>query len=463
MDSNTLQLLLQPEGQAALTDAEALGPSSSSLLRCLATLQKRYPPHLAKAALETAYLRQRGRQKFPTWWKRLYATREALEQASGERIALYRASRYTGYPLVADLTCGLGADTLALATTGRLVHAIDRDPLRIALTRANAAAWHLNSQIRTELADCLSWSCQTSQSLAFWIDPDRRRNQRRYLHPEDYQPPLSTLVSRWGTSRPWGIKLAPGLPLSAIEAYLSCTEIEFIAMGGELKECILWFGPLRSCQRRATLVLPDPAAVDGKGANVTGVESESRSQRPSVASLSSNEPLPPPVYAPLANYVYHPSPAVTRAGLLNLLCMHLDAARIHPRTTLLTADRAVATPFADTYQVLERLPADPRHLRRALKQCAFTSVTVVQCGSSLDAALWNKHCQQVLRSFAPAAAPSEGAFLLLTEDAHQPCLLIAQRVLMPESPRQTLEGLMPLSRECRDHANPNRRAWRRSD
>jgi hypothetical protein len=433
MDLTTFQALLQAEGQAALADAETLEPTRLSLLRCLTTLQKRYPPALAKAALETACLRQQARLKFPTWWKRLYATREALEQASGERIALYRASRYVGYPMVADLTSGMGADALALAMTGCSVHAIDQDPLRVALTQANAAAWHLDSRISTELADCLSWSHRASESTALWIDPDRRRNQQRYLHPEDYQPPLSALVSRWGTSHPWGIKLAPGLPLSAIEAYRCFAEIEFIVAGGELKECVLWFGPLRSCERRATLVLSDPGAVYTPLADAQEAEAR-RPPRPLVVSLSASGPLPPPVYAPPADYVYHPSPAIVRAGLLDLLCERLDAARIHPRTTLLTADRPLATPFADTYQVLERLPADPRHLRRVLKHSAFTSVTVVQCGSSLDAGIWNQHCQQVLRSFRPRIAPSEGVFLLLTEDAHQPCLLIARKVLGPDSP-----------------------------
>jgi hypothetical protein len=432
MDSTALETLLQPEGQAALADAEALEPSRLSLLRCLAALQKRYPPHIAKAALETACLRRQARQKFPTWWKRLYAIRDALEQASGERIALYRASRYAGYPVVADLTCGMGADALALAMTGRLVHAIDRDPLRVALTKANAAAWNLDASIRVELADCLSWSYPTSDSVALWVDPDRRRNQRRYLHPEDYHPSLSTLVSHWGTSRPWGIKLAPGLPLSAIEAYLSCAEIEFIASAGELKECVLWFGPLRSCQRRATVVLSVSEAANGTSADALEVESGLCPPRPPVASLMADGPLTPPVYAPLGNYVYHPSPAVVRAGLLDLLCEHLDADRLHPRTTLLTADLPMTTPFADTYQVLERLPADPRHLCRALKQSAFTSVTVVQCGSPLDAALWDKHCQQTLRSHRKSVASSEGVFLLLTEDAQQPCLLIARR--LPKSP-----------------------------
>jgi hypothetical protein len=436
MDPISLQMLLQPLGQEALVAAEELEPTPESVLTCLSTLQKRYPRELARAALETVLLRRQARQKFPTWWKRLYATREALEQASGERIALYRAGRYSAYPRVADLTCGLGADCLALAMTGHSVHAVDRDPLRVALTKANAAAWHLNAQITTELSDGLSFSSLEVESCALWVDPDRRRNQQRYLHPEDYQPPLSVLVSRWGTSRPWGVKLAPGLPLAAIQSYRCQAEIEFIADGSELKECVLWFGPLRSCQRRATILLPDRQSANETSPARADVESGLR-LRSSVVSLGTSESIPPPLYAPLASYVYHPSPAVVRAGLLDFLAVQLNAARLHPRTTLLTADRPMITPFAETYQVLERLPADTRHFRRALIRYSFASVTVMQCGSPLDAPHWNRLCQQALRNSSPPPS-SENAFLLLTQDGQRPCLVLAMRLL--GSPLQALDN-----------------------
>ena len=426
MDLASFERLLQPEGQEVLRDAEALEPTPASVLACLSRLQKRYPRELARTALETALLRRAAREKFPSWWRRLYATREALEQASGERIALYRARRYSAYPRVADLTCGLGADTLALAQTGRYVHAIDRDPLRVALTKANAAAWQLSSQITTELADCLSWADIGAETIPLWIDPDRRRNRQRYLHPEGYQPPLSVLVSRWGTSRPWGVKLAPGLPLAAVQSYLSQAEIEFIAVGRELKECVLWFGPLRSCQRRATILLPDMPSNNTRHSSEAGMTS-GWYLGSSVVSLEANGLSPTPLYAPLGSYVYHPSPAVVRAGLLDSLAVDLNAGRLHPQTTLLTADHPRITPLADTYQVLERMPPDSRHLRRTLARYPFASVTVVQCGSSLDAALWERHCQQALRHSLPTGI-SDTAFLLLTHDEKRLCLLLARRV-----------------------------------
>ena len=131
--------LLTPAGQAALAAAEALPPGDETFLANLARLDKRFPTPLAKAALETATLRAKARSKF-TRAQAMYFTREALEQASGEAIARYRARRFGGLASVVDLGCGIGGDSLALAEHCR-VTGFDLDPLRLAMAAQNAAAY----------------------------------------------------------------------------------------------------------------------------------------------------------------------------------------------------------------------------------------------------------------------------------------------------------------------------------
>ena len=53
-------------------------------------------------------------------------------------------------------------------------------------------------------------------------------------------------------------------------------------------------------------------------------------------------------------YLLDPSPAVTRAGLVEDLARLLGARKIDPRIAFLTADREVATPFARTLRVVRR-------------------------------------------------------------------------------------------------------------
>src|SRR5450759_778327 len=114
MDLSTFAELLTPAGQAALAAASALPPGDENFLANLAPMQKRYPTELAKAALETATLRAKAQSKFSRA-QAMYFTREALEQASGEAIARYRARRFAAVPTALDLGCGIGGDSLALA------------------------------------------------------------------------------------------------------------------------------------------------------------------------------------------------------------------------------------------------------------------------------------------------------------------------------------------------------------
>src|SRR5687767_8218223 len=127
MNLDTFRQLLAPAGRAALADAVALAPTEAAFLACFESLRKRHPPELAKAALETAILRIRARDKF-TRADRMYFIREALEQATSEPVARHRARRFSRFECVADLCCGIGGDALAFAAAGVRVEAIDNDP-----------------------------------------------------------------------------------------------------------------------------------------------------------------------------------------------------------------------------------------------------------------------------------------------------------------------------------------------
>src|SRR5687768_12083023 len=99
MDIATFHSLLSREGQAALAEAAKLDPTEASFLACFEQLRKRHAPALAKAALETALLRLKARDKFPAA-DRMYFTREALEQATSQPVARHRAKRFAGFERV---------------------------------------------------------------------------------------------------------------------------------------------------------------------------------------------------------------------------------------------------------------------------------------------------------------------------------------------------------------------------
>ena len=346
MDIDTFRALLTDAGQRALADAAALAPTDAAFLAAFEKLRKRHPAPLAKAALETVLLRLKARAKFTTA-DRLYFTREALEQASGEVVAKYRASRFAPFGVVADLCCGIGADTLALAERGEVV-GVDSDPLRLAMAAANAPA------ARFVLGDALTTSLDVT---AVFADPARRADGQRFLSPADYVPPVPALRERFPPDFPVAFKIAPGVARHDVE-HLGA-EVEFISVGGELKECVLWFGPLKSASRRAT-VLPGPHTLTGDALQYD-----------------------PPADDPGA-FVFDPDPAVIRAGLVPQLCEQLDAVPIEPGVAFLTGAREVASPFAACFRVEHSAAFHLAKLRDYLRERGVGRVTVLKRASELD-------------------------------------------------------------------------------
>ena len=177
-----------------------------------------------------------------------------------------------------------------------------------------------------------------------------------------YQPPLD-VIQGWLPHIPaLGVKLSPGVDLSELESYQG--EVEFISLKGELKEAVLWLGPLKTAQRRAT-VLPGQHTL-------TGAPDQPAESGDSVRL---SEPQA---------YLYEPDPAVLRAGLVRTLAAQLDAAQLDPDIAYLTAERLVDTPFARAYAVEDWLPFSLKRLRSHLRQRGVERVVVKKRGSPLQ-------------------------------------------------------------------------------
>ncbi len=392
MDLAAFNSLFTPAGEAALAAAAALGPTEESFLACLTKLQKQYPADLAKAALETSILRVKARSKFPKA-ERMYFTREALEQASGAFISGYRAQRFKPFATAADLGCGIGGDTLGLAGHCT-VAAVDNDPLRLAVAARNAGVYSYSDRI-TFIRDDLT-TMQLPTVEAFWFDPARRVAGRRKFSVRDYQPPLA-IVRQWLVHTPaLGVKISPGVDLAELAGYDG--EIEFISESGELKECVLWFGPLNTARRRATLLPGRHTLVESSAAG---------------GGIS----------APLA-YLYEPDPAVLRAGLVTTLGAQLNARQVDPDIAYLTSAALAPTPFARAFAIDDAFPFHLKRLREYLRARHVGQVTVKKRGSPLEP----EELIQQLRLAGP-----ESRVVFLTHVQGKAWILIGKPVLAPRA------------------------------
>ncbi len=372
MNLSAFHALLTPLGQSALSAAAELAPTEELFLPRLTKLQKQFDSELAKAALETVILRRKARAKFVRA-EQMYFVREALEQASGETIARYRAERFAAFSSFADLGCGLGGDALALAAHGTLA-AVDTDPLRLALARENLAAYGVRDRATFICDDVMRM--QLPRVDAFFFDPARRAEGRRKFSIRDYTPPLS-IVHEWLPHTPaLAVKISPGVDLEELDGgrwtvdgdsspvpRLPSHEKEFISVNGELKECVLWFGPFKTAARRATLL-------------------------PRRHSLMLNAPFSMhkgqgATSSPL-RYLYEPDPAILRAGLVTTLAAQLGAQQMDEDIAYLTSEALTPTPFARAFIIEEAFPFQLKRLRERLRALRVGEVTVKKRGSPLE-------------------------------------------------------------------------------
>lgn len=388
MDLPTFRELLAIAGQSALAGAVALSPTEAGFLGAFEKLRKTRSAPLARAALETVLLRIRAREKH-SLADRLYFTREAMEQSSSEAVSRHRAARIREYPNVLDLCCGVGIDAIHLALAGCSVAAIDADPLRLAMAEANAEACGIGDRIRFLEGDVLAM--ELPQVDAAFVDPSRRNGERRFLDPERYQPPLGSVLARLPVAFPFAAKIAPGVARKDLERFDA--EVEFVSSVGELKECILWFGPLKTTRWRAT-VLPD-------------------------FTLASNDPPPVPSPSEIREYVFDPDAAVIRADLLSLLAAELEAAPVDYGIAMLTGSKFVPSPFADGYRVEHSAPFHVGKLSDYLRKAGVGRITILKRAVECDV-------NHVLKKLKLDGA--EHRHVILTRSLGQTVAIVAQGV-----------------------------------
>ncbi len=356
LDAQTFRFLAGPAGRAVLARLASDDLSESRTLALLTDLRRELSPAIAGAALTLARLRVRAATKFSRA-DALFFTPDALEQASGEIVGGRRASRFADFARVADLGCGVGGDTLALAALSDVI-ALDRDALRLQMARANLAAYERGAAlVQADLTDPLP----VRGIPAAFFDPARRDEGRRVFSVRDYHPPLD-VISGWNFAA-LAVKLSPGVDLDELRLYTDHgAGVEFISLGGELKEAVLWGGAFGFAGRRASRL-----EIDGSG-----------------ASLVPGQLPPPPVAEPHA-YLYEPDPSVIRAGLFGELADHLgiDLYRLDESIAYLTGDTYVITPWARAWPVWDWIPFNLKRLRSMLQAFDVGRVTVKKRGSPI--------------------------------------------------------------------------------
>ncbi len=352
-----LAFLTSARGKTLLQTLRGEDLRDSALLGVITLLRKTYTGDEARAAVELARLRRDAVEKFGTDAAVMYFTREALEQASDPLIRRYRSHLALTSELV-DVGCSIGSDSLAFASGGKYVTGIDHDPLRIEMARMNAAALGIN-QAKFIVADALEYT--PPENSVIFFDPGRRDAQgNRIANVERYQPPLS-IIRRWKLKDGRVmVKLSPGVEIDELAAYPGT--LQFISVGGDLKEALLHYDPnARKLNLAATLITPTETLYWDV-----------------VPSYDDRRALSKP-----RQWLIEPDPALLRAVKVESAAAQWKAYQLDTTIAYLTAERAPHTPWARSWRIRDWMPFSVKRLRAYLRDHNVGAVTVKKRGSAV--------------------------------------------------------------------------------
>ncbi len=391
MDQAELRELLSVDG-LRLLDSLPEYETAADVVRTVSELRKAgHSAGLVAAVLSQSKLRSRARAKFGEFSDRMLFTEAGLEQSTRLAVAAQHAGRFqrAGLKWIADLGCGIGADALALAALECEVTAVERDEVTAAIAAYNLAPF---SNARVEHADAESFDLTGIDGI--YLDPSRRDGATRLRNPADWSPSLD-FAFEVAARLPTGIKLGPGVDRGLIP---ETAEAQWVSVDRDVVELGLWFGPLaRPGVRRAALVLTERGSAELTAA----ADSED-------AAAGS-----------LGEFVYEPDGAVIRARLIGDLARTLDARMLHSSIAYLTADAAIATPFAAAFHVVAEFPLDQRTIRRELAARGIGTIEIKKRGVDIDPA-----------AFRTALAPQGDASgtLILTRIGGKRRALLVERL-----------------------------------
>lgn len=319
----------------ALDGAENTPPTAKNIEH----LSKQTSPEHARWAFTQWELRKKAVAKFSRAREMLF-TREALEQATNEEVAKYHAEKFPSGAPVADLTAGIGADSIALALRGPVI-AFEKDPTRAAYCKHNLDVYGVAANVMCEDALASDWDFDFA-----YADPSRRTGSRRTLNPNLFEPSIESLLEKMAKLKFGIVKLSPAMSGRDLQNISKC--IEFVSFGGECREALAHIN------------------LDCEGFSAVHIETRAR--------LPAGQPGPA-TEEPLA-WLLEADPAAIRADCLGTLCAQLDAFELGDSNGYLTAAREGAWPWSRSYRVLAHGKFDERVLKATVRQLGIGKAIV---------------------------------------------------------------------------------------
>ena len=313
----------------------------------------RWPDIDIDKAVTIIECRKKIRTKLPEWYEIpeiVYPDRLSSEQSSSSATAKYKASiadRIVNGGRIADLTGGLGADSLAFSRVASQVMYNEMEPVRAEAARHNFPL--LVAENISVSSFCVEEAGKSEGAANFWetlkrfspdlvyMDPARRSaTGSKVFLLEDCSPDVLTLIPDiFGICGNLLLKLSPMADISMLlkrmqEHGAGTKELHIVSASGECKELLLWCTPSTT---------DDTALIINENGNIL---------RTSIAAESAAVPqfLQDAVQLNSMQFLFEPGKALAKAGLFNAICTMQDNAG--NGTMLLKAGRSTHLYFTDS-------------------------------------------------------------------------------------------------------------------
>jgi hypothetical protein len=392
MDRSSFLSLISPEGQDLLAEVGDID-SKADMVKIVSKLRaKGYPTELVATVLTQVKLRRRAKAKFGEFAEGIFFTEEGLEQASRLKVAAIHAGRFrsSGLNKIADLGCGIGAETLTFASLEMDVTAFELDEVTAAIATYNLARFE---NVSVEQADVTKVNLEDFDGL--FIDPARRDlndaktniNKRKY-DINDFSPSFEFVLEA-AKLKPTIVKLGPGMDHKDIP---DDAEAVWVSDDGDMVELTLYFGKVKRADIKRAALLLTPTGTH----EITSASSER-------------------LDAPLGNlskYLYEPDAAVIRSHLVGDLAIELGLNIFSNEIAYLSGDEELRSPWLKSYEVIENLVFDRKKLKAYLREKKIGTLEIKKRGADITP-------EQLRRELDPKGPESATLIVTRVDGAHR--------------------------------------------
>ena len=310
----------------------------------------RYPAIDMPTAVQQIEGLRTAREKWPSLLgceDYLYPPRLNREQASSEETARYKASIISNFKFqvstIADLTGGMGIDTLAFAKVAQHVDYVEQDSELCAIMEHNLGALGIGN-VRVHCGDSLEWLQQQNWRFdLIFIDPARRDTHGRKVSAfEDCTPDILTYMPLLRKHCLWlMVKASPMIDIDlACHQLGDVAEVHVVAGGGECKEILFLCG-------------------DGDGEPVIhcGLHSFTRAVEATAEVRYCGQ---------VGRYLYEPDAAMMKAGPYRSICQWYGVEMLGRNTHLYTSEQLVDRFPGRRFKVLHEMKLNKKSAAEAI-------------------------------------------------------------------------------------------------